>query len=77
MWRSCGLVKPILYLYIIMPSINFGSSPGYFSRRVAYVVRIKRDGDSIKGESKSLNTLYLSVQLGRGGEGIGVKLAQK
>jgi hypothetical protein len=41
------------------------------------VVRIKGDRDLIKGESKSLNTLYLSVQLGRGGEGIGIKLVQK
>jgi hypothetical protein len=60
-WRLCGPVKLILYLYIIMPLINFGSSPGYFSRRVAYIVRIKGDGDSIKGESESLNILYLSV----------------
>jgi hypothetical protein len=61
----------------MMPLINFGSSLGYFSRRVAYAVRIKGDGDLIKGESESLNTLYSSVQLGRGGEGIGIKLAQK
>jgi hypothetical protein len=54
-------MKLILHLYIIMPLINFGSSPGYFLRRVAYAVRIKGDRDSIKGESKSLNTLYLSV----------------
>ena len=61
MWQLCGPIKPILYPYIIMPLINFRSSPGYFSKRVAYVVQIKRDGDLIKGESKSLNTLYLSV----------------
>jgi hypothetical protein len=61
----------------MMPLINFGSSPGYFSRRVAYTVQIKGDRDLIKEESKSLNTLYLSVQLGCGEEGIGVKLAQK
>jgi hypothetical protein len=57
-----------------MPLINFKSSPEYFSRRVAYAVRIKGDRDLIKGEFKSSNTLYLSVQLGRGREGIGIKL---
>ena len=74
MWRLYGLVKPILHLYIIMPSINFESSLGYFLRRVVYIVRIKGDRDLIKGESKLLNTLYLSVQLERGGEGIEIKL---
>jgi len=68
-------MKLILYLYVIMSSINFKSSPGYFSKRVAYAVRIKGDRDSIKRESESSNTLYSSVQLGRGGEGIGIKLA--
>ena len=77
MWRSYGPIKPILHPYIIMLLINFRSSPGYFLRRVAYTVQIKGDRDSIKGESKSLNTLYLSVQLRHSGEGIGVKLAQK
>ena len=75
MWRLCGPVKPILHLYIIMLSINFRSSPGYFSKKVAYAVRIKGDGDLIKGESELSNILYLSVQLGRGREGIGIKLA--
>ena len=54
-------MKLILYLYVIMLSINFRSPPGYFSKRVAYAVRIKGDGDSIKGESESSNILYLSV----------------
>jgi hypothetical protein len=54
-------MKLILHPYMMILSINFGSSPGYFSKRVAYAVRIKRDRDSIKGEFKSLNTLYLSV----------------
>jgi hypothetical protein len=61
MWRLCGPIKPILHLYVIILLINFGSSPGYFLRRVAYVVRIKGDGDLIKRESELLNTLYLSV----------------
>jgi hypothetical protein len=61
MWRLYGPIKPILYLYVIMPLINFRSSLGYFLRRVAYTVQIKGDRDLIKGESKSLNILYLSV----------------
>ena len=77
MWRLCGPIKPILHPYVMMPLINFRSSPGYFLRRVAYAVRIKGDRDLIKGESELSNTLYLSVQLGYSGEGIGIKLAQK
>jgi hypothetical protein len=58
-----------------MPLINFKSSLKYFLRRVAYIVQIKGDRDLIKRESKSLNILYLSVQLGYGREDIEIKLA--
>jgi hypothetical protein len=61
MWWTCCPLKPILHLYIIIPSINFESSPRYLSRRVAHESRTKGDGDLISRGSISSNTSNSSI----------------
>ena len=61
----------------MMPSIKNGRSPGYCSKSFAHDVQTKGDGELVRGGSESSNIPYSGVQLGRGGVGSGVRVAQK
>jgi hypothetical protein len=54
-------LKPTLYLYIIMPLIRTGRLPRYSAKKTAYVLRINRDREFVKGGSELSNTLNSGV----------------
>jgi len=49
-------LKPILYPYVIIPSIRTRRLPGYSARKTAYILHINGDREFVKGGSELLNT---------------------